>query len=98
MNKKTKVLFFSFLSLFILLFSELTYIYLFNSMSADQLLKKRTFVNIVQMPDLAIANEDYYIRHRTQSTIFDIYSNDASLRENSLLTYTISDSHIKERR
>jgi len=56
-------------------------------MSDTTLHKKKSFIKLVQLPDLTIYNEDFFIRHRILATVFDIYSNDGSLRETSKASF-----------
>ena len=56
-------------------------------MSDSALQTKKSFIKLVQLPDLAIYNEDFFIRHRTLATVFDIYSEDGSLRESSKASF-----------
>lgn len=94
MSKKSKVLFYAFLSIFIVLASEVLYLQTYKTADVSALDKKRAFVSLSGLPDLAISNETYYTRHRTLSTLSSIYGDDGSLREYMPSTYALSYSHI----
>jgi len=93
-TQKTDMLFYMFVIIFSFLFVELVYLSTQKSMSADALEKKSQFVSLVGLPDLSLSSEDYYIRHRTLSNLFSIYPNDATLREYSHSSFSLSHSHI----
>ncbi len=80
------------LSLFVLV--ELIYISSTKSMNDDMLSKKRTFVSVIGLPDLAISSQDSFVRHRSISDTFSIYANDGTLREYSNTTFAISHKEI----
>ena len=88
MNKKSKTLFFIFAGLLTLSIGELLYINEVKSMSEGALSKKKSFVSITGLPDLAFGSEDDYIRHRSLSSVFSVYSEDGSLRENSKMSFS----------
>ena len=90
MNKKSKNLFFVFLTLFSFLGIELFYISSTKTMSKESLDKKREFIKLAGLPDLAISTEATYIRHRSLSKVGTIYKDDGSLREYFPSTYAIS--------
>jgi len=50
-------------------------------MTNDILNQKLTFVKTTGLPDLAIATEASYTRHRSLADIFSIYKDDGNLRE-----------------
>ncbi len=87
MNKKSKYFFITFISLSVILFLEVIYLQIFNTMNDSDLVQKNMFVKTVGLPDLAISTETSYIRHRSLSDIFSIYSVDGSLREYSKSSY-----------
>lgn len=97
MNKKSKFVFLSFVSIFTLLVFELIYIDANISMSKDTKNSKSKFIEFVGLPDLAISTEASYVRHRSMSNVGDIYKDDGSLREYSVFTYAISNSHIGQK-
>ncbi|SFV52885.1 hypothetical protein MNB_SV-12-1350 [hydrothermal vent metagenome] len=94
MNRKSHMLFYVFVGLTILLVGELVYLQQTKEMTQEQQLKKRNFVTIAGLPDLAIVTETSYIRHRTMSDLFSIYRDDASLREYFPSTFVYSYSGI----
>lgn len=69
-------------------FVEVLYLKMTKSMSEDAKNKKNSFVKLTGLPDLAISNESSYIRHRSLSDTFSLYSNDSSLREYSKITFS----------
>lgn len=91
MSKKIKLLFFSFISLGVLLLSELIYLYSVKSLSDQDLQEKLSFTSLVGLPDLAISQE-FFMRHRSLSAMFDIYSLDPVSREYVNATYVISNT------
>lgn len=94
MNKKSKYLFYIFLTLLVLLLVEGAYLNSTKIMSSESLNKKVAFVEISQLPDLAISTEATFVRHRSLGTVFSIYKDDGDLREYFPSTYAISHSHI----
>lgn len=96
MNKKSSYLFYTFVILFGILVIEFTYL----KMSVDEGVKKskELFVSVVGLPDLALMSESYSTRHRSLSNVFDIYSDDASLREHTLSSYAVSHSNIQNKK
>ena len=90
MNKKSKYLFLTFITLFSFFSSELYYINSTKSIDEASLYKKREFVKLSGLPDLAIATEATYIRHRSLNSVGEIYKDDGSLREYFPSTYAIS--------
>jgi hypothetical protein len=81
MTKKSVYLFYIVSGLISLLI--ILSLYLFNTKSTTQniLNQKLTFVKITGLPDLAIATEATYTRHRSLADIFSIYKDDGNLRE-----------------
>lgn len=77
-----------------LLLLEISYLMLSKSISKESLDKKISFVQLTSLSDLAFSSEKRYIRHRSMSSVHSIYSDDATLREHSPLTYTISHKEI----
>ncbi len=90
MNKKSFTLFFLSLGLFFLLGIEIAYLQITKSMTHEELEKKRAFVQLSGLPDLALSNENPSLRHRSLSDVSSIYKEDGSLREYAIATYTIS--------
>jgi hypothetical protein len=73
---------------------EVFYLQMNKSMSTDDKERKNSFVKLIGLPDLAISNESSFIRHRSVSDLFSIYSNDPSLREYSKITFSTSPRDI----
>ena len=94
MNKKS----FYLLSLFTFMISvfcaEVVYLSTQKAMTQKVLEKKKAFVALAGLPDLAISTEATYVRHRTLSDLFSIYKDDGTLREYFPSTYAVSHSHI----
>ena len=83
--------------IFILVFLtllEILYLSYAKSMRTESLEKKISFVTLTTLSDLAFPSEEKYLRHRSMSSIYSIYSDDAALREHSSLTYTISHKEV----
>ncbi|MDP2893724.1 MAG: hypothetical protein Q8N78_05085 [Sulfurimonas sp.] len=94
MNKKSKFLIYSFFILSALFVIEVGYLYASKSMSREGLDAKMRFVGAIKLPDLSIATESSYVRHRSLSDFFSIYKDDGSLREYFASTYVFSGSDI----
>lgn len=94
MNKKSKIVFYSFIAVGVLFFAEAMYLQSEQSNSSETLSSKRAFVNLVGLPDLAISTETTYVRHRSMSDLFSIYKDDGSLREYFPSTFTYAHSSI----
>jgi len=92
MNKKTTYLFYTIISLFTLFFIQIIYLYSTKAITKEIKEAKVEFVQLVQLPDLAISTEATYIRHRSLADIFSIYKDDGSLREYFPSTFTYSHS------
>lgn len=91
---KTPYLFLIVASLVVILSVESIYLVKDKSMSLEMQNKKKDFVAFVGLPDLAIATEATFVRHRTMSDMFSIYKDDGSLREYFVSTYSYNHSHI----
>jgi len=91
---KTPKLLFSLFALLTFFTFETFYIFSSKSLDSEGLEKRKEFVSIVALPDLAISTEATFIRHRSMSDLFSIYKDDGSLREYFVSTYTYSHSHI----
>lgn len=72
MNKKTKYFFTFFLSLFIVLAIQTSYLSL-SSYSKSTIENKQSFVKLTGLPDLALSTEASFIRHRSMINSFDIF-------------------------
>lgn len=94
MNKKSRYALYSLSSLLLILAVEILYINSTKQMNSVALEQKRSFVSLSGLPDLAIATEDYTSRHRSLSTVFDLYPNDGSLREYAHTSFALSHSNI----
>jgi len=97
MNKKSKITFYLFSLLSVVLIVQIAYLSSSKSMSADTKEKKVLFVGLTGLPDLAFSSKSSFIRHRSLSMISDIYSLDGCLREYDSATYAISNSKIVSR-
>jgi len=95
MNKKSRTLLFLATSLLSLFIVELVYLQSSNTMSQSAKEKKIAFVELVGLPDLALSSESYASRHRSLSTIFEIYGDDGALREYSYSSFVMSHSTIQ---
>lgn len=94
MNRKTIYTFFAFCFLVTAVSSEVLYLKLQREPAVVE--KKKEFVALTQLPDLAISTEATYIRHRSLSSVFSIYKDDGELREYFPSTFSISASGVKE--
>ncbi len=89
--KTTFVLSFMFL-ISIIIAAEIIYL-----VSQDKkTLEKETFVKLIGLPDLAISNETHYVRHRSLSDTFSIFSNSPTLSENFPSTFVYNYSNIQK--
>ncbi|MCF6340441.1 MAG: hypothetical protein L3J10_06810 [Sulfurimonas sp.] len=95
MNKKSNLVLLSFISLLILLCIEGIYIYSTKTITDKMLNTKLLFVKLSGMPDLAILTDTKYIRHRSLSDVFSIYSDDGVLREYKSSSFVYFHSTIK---
>ena len=97
MTKKSIVLFYGLCIIIISFIVEIIYIQNTKNNTQDNIIKKQHFVHIVQLPDLAICTEATYIRHRSLSTIFNIYKDDGVLREYfpSTFVYSANNNYAK---
>lgn len=85
--------------LFFLFSLSIFFIYTTKSLTPNDISTKNIFVKTTQLPDLAIATETTYIRHRSLSDLFSIYRDDGTLREYfpSSYIYTHSNRFKKEK-
>jgi len=86
-----------FASLLLFIVVESLYLSLNDGIDGSMAEKKRSFVSLVGLPDLAISTEATYIRHRSISSVFSIYKDDATLREYFPSAYVFSHSHTINR-
>jgi hypothetical protein len=91
---KTPRLLFILLSLVAILVLESLYLSAIKIFSIETQTKRKEFVAISGLSDLAISTEATFIRHRSMSDMFSIYKDDGSLREYFPSTYAYSHSHI----
>lgn len=96
-RKKTYLLLYVFSGLFSFLLIESFYLSSQKSSTLLKIEKKLAFIKLSGIPDLAIATETTYIRHRSLATISSIYKEDGTLREYFPTTYAISHSHKMEK-
>lgn len=94
MNKKTASLFYIFSVLVAIFIFQTIYLSSEKSMKIATKEKKILFVELTGLPDLALASQSLYIRHRSLSLISDIYSLDGCLREYDKSTYSIANSTL----
>lgn len=97
MNKKSEFLIYSFFVSGALLFAEVAYLYASKTPSKEALLIKKEFVASIKLPDLCIATESSYVRHRSLSDFFSIYKDDGTLREYFASTYAISVADVRDK-
>lgn len=64
---------------------QLVYMYSFSSLDIEE---KNAFVKVVSLPDLAISNSANFIRHRSLSDTFSLFSNGPELLEYFPSTFT----------
>jgi len=93
MNFKTKFVLLFILATVLLISTEIAYL----SIKDKSSLHKRLFVKIVTLPDLAISNETHYVRHRSLSDTFSIFSNSPTLSENFPSTFVYNYSEIQRK-
>ena len=85
------VLFFMFATLS-LLFIQVICLNLRDNHTDERL----SFVKLIGLPDLAISNETHYVRHRSLSDTFSIFSNSPTLSENFPSTFVYNYSNIQK--
>jgi hypothetical protein len=59
--------------------------------------KKNLFVRTVMLPDLAISSETHYVRHRSISDLFSMFSNSPTLTEFFPSTFVYNYSQIQRK-
>ncbi len=77
-----------------LVLSEVTYLSLSKSMTDDMISKKVSFVKLTGLSDLAFFSDVSFLRHRSLSDLYSVYSDDSSLREHSTLTFSIANKGV----
>jgi len=95
MNKKSKYLFVVFAILVSLTAVEILYLHQSKSLDENTLKKKEAFISMIGLPDLAISTEAMFIRHRSLSSVFAIFSESPELTEYFPSTFTYSHSHLQ---
>jgi len=85
-NLKIFIIFITFVSLFFI--SETLYLSLKN----NHIEQKKVFVKHIGLPDLAVSTEAKYIRHRSLSDIFSIFSEDPEGISYFVTTFTYAPS------
>lgn len=78
MNKLSHYFLSTLLLLSCILGVQLIYMYSFASLHVEE---KNAFVKVVDLPDLAISNSANFIRHRSLSDTFSLFSNGPELLE-----------------
>ncbi len=94
MTKKSFILFYIICGLIGIVLIQAIYLSNTKSITQELLNKKQTFVKVVGLPDLAICTEASYIRHRSLSDMFSIYTDDGVLREYFPSSFTYNHSTI----
>jgi len=79
--KKAKFSIYILLFLTFILSIECIYLDLHQTPSTQSIEQKKSFVSLLGLPDLAISTEATFIRHRSVSSVFDVYKDDGVLRE-----------------
>jgi len=69
---------------------------IYLNMQDKRATEKETFVKLIGLPDLAISNETHYVRHRSLSDTFSIFSNSPTLSENFPSTFVYNYSDIQK--
>jgi len=90
MLKKSYKILFVFSILIIFLFSEIFYLQTHHTMTDSVLKKKKSFVHLTGLPDLAIFNESISARHRSLNGIYTLYGVDGLLREYDKSSFSIN--------
>jgi len=73
---------------------ETLYIYQTQSLTLESISKKQNFVALTGLPDLALSSEASFVRHRSLSTIFDIYRDGEGLKTYFPTAFTYWHSNI----
>ncbi len=81
----------SFFSL--LLIGEILYLQAFKTSSPKEIESKNVYMKIVGLPDLSLANEAMFIRHRSLSSTFSLFPDSPSLSEYFPSTFTYNYSN-----
>jgi hypothetical protein len=89
MYSKTKYIFITISVLIFALTLQITYLHN-SSIDDENQVKKNSFVKLISLPDLSIATESSYIRHRSLSNRYAIFSDGVEHIEYFPTTFTIS--------
>jgi hypothetical protein len=92
MKSKTFFVLLAMFSILSLIFAQVIYLKLQDKKSVE----KRLFVKFIGLPDLAISNETHYVRHRSLSDTFSIFSNSPTLSENFPSTFVYNYSDVQK--
>lgn len=81
------------ISILLVIFGVQT-LYMYTT-TKHNILVKNDFVKLIGLPDLAISNEAHFIRHRSLSDTFSLFSNGPELLEYfpSTFTYNCSENY-----
>lgn len=90
MNRLSKYFLVLLSSLLVLLSIEILYMY---ANTNHYIKEKNEFVKLVGLPDLTISNGANFIRHRSYSDTFSLFSNGPELLEYFPSTFTYNYSH-----
>ncbi len=71
-----------------LLMAEMLYLQVFSPLTAEDLENKKTYMQVVALPDLALANEAMFIRHRSLTATFELFPDSPALVEYFPSTFT----------
>ncbi len=70
-----------FISVLVCIVGEVSYLYTTHTLDVERLEKKALLTSVVGLPDLALASEARYVRHRSLSDVFSIFSESPELLE-----------------
>ena len=87
MKSKTKLLFTAYFFLVSLFVVELVYIEKYSDFSNQNIPLKVKVVGLVSLPNLAIASNENYLRHRSYANIFDMLPYDGEVQTNSKMSF-----------
>jgi len=79
MNTKSRGFIKVLAALIVALSFELTYLHHTQTPLPEAIAKKELFVSLIGLPDLALANDAAFVRHRSLSSIFDLYRDGENL-------------------
>jgi hypothetical protein len=87
MKSKTKLLFTAYFFLVSLFVVELVYIEKYSDFSNQNIPLKVKVVELVSLPNLAIASNENYLRHKSYANIFDMLPYDGEVQTNSKMSF-----------